>query len=166
MKAPLLRLEQHIVVLEQYAIFLLLCALVVMLFLQVIFRFLLGLPLDWTEEAARLFFAWLVYVGAAHALYTAQHFVVDFIHKKLPDEIGNGIAYAVDVITIGFIAYLAWFSYELALSSKQTFPVLGIARSVQFLALPVGLSLMIVHALSYMARGRHIGDESSDPLSE
>ena len=166
MTESFLKFEERVVKFEQWTIFITLLLLVVMLFMQVIFRFLLGLPLDWTEEAARLLFAWLVYIGAAHALYTAQHFVVDFVYKKLPLALQNAIGYVIDVITIGFIVYLAWFSYALAITSKQTFPVLGLPRTIQFIALPIGLTLMVVHAVSYMMRGRHVGDESADPLSE
>ena len=166
MAKPFFNFEQRVVMIEQWVIFATLVALVVILFIQVLFRFLLGLPLDWTEEAARLLFAWLVYIGAAHALYRAQHFVVDFIYNKIPAALRNLIGYAIDIITIGFIVYLAWFSFELAIHSKQTFPVLGVPRALQFIALPIGLSLMVIHAVSYMMQGRHIGDESADPLSE
>lgn len=159
--------ERRLVAVERMAIFILLCLLIVILFIQVVFRFVLNQPLDFTEEASRLLFAWLVYIGAAHALYTSQHFVVDFVYNLVPPRPAAVIGYLIDAVAIGFIAYLAWHGFRGALGGTgQILPVLQISAAAQSLALPVGLSLMAVHALSCVLCGRHIGAETADPMSE
>ena len=45
--------------------------------LQVLTRFVLHLPLIWSEEAARFLFFWVVLLGAAMSVRTRRHFVLD-----------------------------------------------------------------------------------------
>src|SRR6266545_2303760 len=53
----------------------LLVFLVVALFLQVLFRYVIEAPLAWTEEGARFGLVWLSMLSAAIAAREGQHFV-------------------------------------------------------------------------------------------
>ena len=51
--------------------------LTVVVFLQVIARFVLHTPLIWSEEVARFLFFWVVLLGAAMSVKSRRHFVID-----------------------------------------------------------------------------------------
>ncbi|GGO83862.1 hypothetical protein GCM10011348_28770 [Marinobacterium nitratireducens] len=152
-------LEHRILHLEGLFIALAMTALIVDLFLQVLFRFLLDQPLDFTEELARILFAWLVFVGAAHALYHAQHFVVDLVYDALPPRAQSIAGYLVDGVVALFVLTLAWVGFRAVLSgSGAILPVLQIPASVQTLAMPAGMALMVFHTLVMLFNRRHVGD--------
>ena len=107
MKSAFLKLDRALFHAEGLVIFVVLFTLIVMLSLQVLFRFALNQPLDFTEEAARLLFAWLVFIGAARAMRLSQHFIVDLLYNAFPDGVRNVVGYVIDIVTILFVAALA-----------------------------------------------------------
>lgn len=70
--------------LEYYLIAVLFTLLILVCFLQVLFRFVLSLPLAWTEELSRYLFILLVYVGASAAAGEGKHVRVEIIDSVLP----------------------------------------------------------------------------------
>lgn len=166
MKDMLFRLERAVIAVEKVAIFAAFIGLVAALFLQVIFRFFLQNPLDFTEELSRVLIIWLVFVSAASAITRAEHFIVDFVVNLFPQKLSSSLAYIVDAICIAFMITAAWVSYETAFGgSQQTMPALQVSIIIQTLAMPVGFTLMTFHALLLIARRRRIGDPGavSDP---
>ena len=71
--------------LEYYLTAVLFTLLILVCFLQVLFRFVLSLPLAWTEELSRYLFILLVYVGASAAAGEGKHVrAVSYTHLTLP----------------------------------------------------------------------------------
>jgi len=162
MRDILPRVERAVITVEKLAIFIAFTGLVATLFLQVIFRFVIQNPLDFTEELSRVLIIWLVFVSAATAIARAEHFVVDFIVNLFPRRLSTPLAYVVDAICIVFMIVAAWISYKTAFGgSRQTMPALQVSVIVQTLAMPVGFTLMTFHALLIILRRRHIGDPAA-----
>jgi TRAP-type C4-dicarboxylate transport system permease small subunit len=63
------------------AVFVVLTAVVA---LQVLNRFVLHLPLIWSEEVARFLFFWVVLLGAAIGVRRRRHFVIDVAPGRRP----------------------------------------------------------------------------------
>lgn len=161
MSDTLLRLERAVTSAERLVIFLAFLGLVVTLFLQVIFRFVIQNPLDFTEELSRVLIIWLVFVSAANAMTLAEHFVVDFVVNFFPKSLFNVCAYAIDAICLAFMVAAAWISFRTAFGgSGQTMPALQVSIIVQTLAMPIGFTLMAFHAAILLLCRRHIGDPS------
>jgi TRAP-type C4-dicarboxylate transport system permease small subunit len=97
-----------------------LAAFVVMLLssiLQVIFRYVLNLPLMWTEELARLMCVLTTYFGAVVVLLLREHIRVDFIDTLLRPR-GRAVAAIVGNILIGW--FLVAFAYGCWLMAQAT----------------------------------------------
>lgn len=165
MKDTLARVEQAVITVEKLAIFVAFTGLVATLFLQVIFRFVIQNPLDFTEELSRILIIWLVFFSAANAIERGEHFVVDFVVELFPRQLSTWVAYVVDAVCIAFMIVAAWISYKMAIvGSGQTMPALQVSVIVQTLAMPIGFTLMTFHALLLVLRRRHIGDpRANDP---
>ena len=58
----------------------------VVVFLQVVFRYVLTQPLHWSEEVARYLFVWLSILGATLGLQKRGHFGLDVFYRMLPDR--------------------------------------------------------------------------------
>ncbi len=161
MSDTLLRIERAVTSVERLVIFLAFLGLVVTLFMQVVFRFVIQSPLDFTEELSRILIIWLVFVSAANAVTLAEHFVVDFVVNFFPRRLFNVLAYAIDAICLAFMVVAAFISYRTAFGgSGQVMPALQVSIIVQTLAMPVGFTLMAFHAVILLLARRHIGDPS------
>lgn len=155
MTRTLIRMEDGIARLEEIALFASLMSLVATLFLQVLFRFALEQPLDFTEELSRILLIWTVFLGAARGLYTGEHFLVDFIFRALPAPFRRLVGPLIDLATIAFLAAVVWVSWRSAMAGAlQTLPVLGVSVTIQTMAMPVGTGLMTFHGLMLILRRR------------
>src|SRR5690606_31541245 len=89
---------------EQLISNLCLAALVVVLGLQIVFRYVLGIGLSWSEEVSRFLFIWFVYVSASLAARAGTHVRVTAFVDMLPPRAGHLVRIAADLIWIGFNA--------------------------------------------------------------
>lgn len=162
---PLLnRLEKALIAAEKAVVFLSFVGLVAVLFLQVVYRFALSSPLDFSEELSRILVIWLAFVGAARAMALSEHFIVDFVVALLPKVAAKVVAWTVDAICLVFLATITWISLRTAIGGAgQTMPALQVSIVVQTLAMPVGFALMTVHALIMLLRRVHIGVPEPTP---
>lgn len=86
---------------ESYLCQLLLAFFVVILMAQIVFREL-GIPLSWSEEAARFSFVWFVFLGAAYAARLTAHNRVA-IHFLFLPKIFKTVCFIIsDCIWVGF----------------------------------------------------------------
>lgn len=63
------------------------CLLIVMGFIQVVFRFVLSLPLAWTEELLTFCMIWVAYLGASTATHQRKHIIVSMFVDLLPKKL-------------------------------------------------------------------------------
>jgi C4-dicarboxylate transporter DctQ subunit len=139
---------------DEVATGVLMVALVAIVALQVLFRYLFYQPMGWTEEAGRYVFIWLCLLGAAVGVKHRAHFGVDLLIKRL-GPVGAARALAlIDGLGIGFCGVLTWFGGALVLRTlEQTSPGLDLPMGVPYLALPLGGVLMITYFV------RHLRDD-------
>lgn len=127
----------------------LLALLVATTLLQVLSRYVLSKPFDWTEEAARYIFVWVAMLGAGMAAKDRAHFFVDLLLERMPPQLGKYVAVSTGVVASAFLLAISWAALELALSNGvQDSPVLTIPMSIPYFAIPVGLGLMALFAVS------------------
>lgn len=97
---------------------------------QVLFRYVLRIPVPWTEELARILFTQSMFLGIAVAIREKNHIVVDFLFKKLPlraQAIGR-IVFDVAILLLLFLlvrgtitmTQITWNSYMIALDWIRT----------------------------------------------
>ncbi len=121
---------------------------------QVTVRFVLtafgiNLSAPWTEEVARYTLIWMVFIGAAIGVRHARMIALEFGVRSLPGPIGVPVRYAVMALSIVFFGLLFWVGLDfLELGRSERSPVLGITRDYVYLAMPVGMVLMILNSLA------------------
>jgi TRAP-type transport system small permease protein len=144
----------------------LLAVLVVTTVLQVLSRYVLQRPIDWTEEVARYVFVWVAMIGAGAAARDRVHFFVDLFLERVPSSVRRASAVALGLVSSTFLLIVAWAGFELAISNQaQESPVLNVPMSVPYLAIPVGLALMAMFTLQHAirdARGAHTDGTTAD----
>ena len=130
-----------------------LAAMVVMVALQVLSRYVMQSPLSWTEEGARYCLIWITFIGASMAIRTRGHFSVELLIKKLPKKL---IALG-ELILLFIMAIFAWILFFkgfsiLSIVHYQMSPALNIPMSWVYLSIPTGSLLMLCRIVIEMTK--------------
>jgi TRAP-type C4-dicarboxylate transport system permease small subunit len=106
-------LENKLMKIVDILIILLMTSLVVLVFFQVINRFVLHIPAAWTEEIARYNFVWVSLYGSVKALKMGSHLSVDIIVETTKSEkVKKTIAFVGGVLVIVFSLILTVTGYQ------------------------------------------------------
>ena len=120
---------------------------VVMVFLQVLFRFVLKIPAPWTEELSRLAFIYMTFFGVVLGAKYNMHLSVDIL-DKLPRKWQNVILTVSYVASIAFMGVFSWYGWVHALNSQvHRTPTLEISYFYIYLILPFTGVLTIYYLL-------------------
>jgi len=113
--------------------------MVIVVLLQVIFRYLLNNALPWPEELARFLMVWIAMIGASVAWRRKQHIGVIFLMKRLPLSMQRLInQFWLFIISI-FLFVLVIRGFEMAwFVRKQVSPALQLSMFWAYIAIPVG----------------------------
>ncbi len=130
---------------EEYISSVLLGAMVLLIFLQIIFRFILNLPLRWTEETARYAMILLIYLSACSGVKKEKHIRIEAIHNALPQKaalvywvISNIIWMLFNLVMIVYGINMAGYIY----STGQVSPVLHLPMGILYMVIPVCFTIM------------------------
>ncbi len=135
----------------------LLVLLTLLLFVQIINRYILGTSFVWLEEIARLSFVWLIYFSAAGAARDDRHIRIEIVDLFLPPAAVTVITLIADVIVFGFDLTVVWLGILLVRSSIQygeTTPVTDIPMGLVYAVIPVCYGLMAFRLVRFNMRKR------------
>jgi TRAP-type transport system small permease protein len=123
----------------------LLATMVVLVFVDVLLRYLIDAPITGSAELAGTLFVWLVFLGSAAAARQRLHVAVGWFVEKMPPRwaaVVDRFALLAVVITL---LVTAWFGVELMNGSRErTLPLTDIPLRVVYAAVPVGCVLMAI----------------------
>lgn len=132
-----------------YVAAILVSVMAVLVFLQVLFRYWLHLPLDWGEEVSRYLFIWSAMLGAAIATKRRAHFGIDFLVKILPSSAQKGIAIGVNLCICALLGLIAVQGTRLAiLNLSQISPTLSVPMGFPYAAIPACALLMLIYTIA------------------
>jgi len=127
----------------EWACGLLMAAITVVVFLQVITRYVLAYPFDWPEELARILFVWVALLGAVLALRRGGHFSIALVTSLLPARVERGVAVFLRLLLLGFLGLVTYLGADATLRVRQQLSTaLEISMSYGYAAVPVSAGLM------------------------
>ena len=118
----------------------------VVVFLQVVYRYVLAQPLHWSEELARYLFVWLSILGATLGLQKRGHFGLDVFFQMFPRKMKQSMGFFIYFL-MGIVIFVILVQ-GITLVEKtapQESPAMGISMSWAYACLPVGGALMAIH---------------------
>jgi TRAP-type C4-dicarboxylate transport system permease small subunit len=126
-------------------------------FIQVVNRYLLGLPAFWTEELVLLLFVWSVMLGVPATLWQREEIVVDIVRMRAGSPPERLRRLAVDTCSIVFLAVLAYAGLQFAdRGGISMSPALGLSRAWFYASIPIGAALGVLALV-----GRLLGGSSA-----
>lgn len=126
----------------------LLAAMSVLVFGNVVGRYVFGTSLAWVEEASRYMMIWCAFLGAGLALRAGAHIAVELLPDALPRIPARFLRATIALIVGLFLAVLVWLGLEYAAFARlQRTPVLRLSMGILYLVIPVGSALCLLHLL-------------------
>jgi len=127
-----------------------LSAMIVVVGLQVFFRFVIKGSLPWSEELARYLMVWTVYIGASLGAKEGAHIGVEAFIRLLPKKLYRLACLLAGTISVIFCIVIAILSFKVVqgiYNTGQLSPAMEIPMYWAYAAVPVGTILM---ALSFL----------------
>ena len=129
--------------------------LVVVVFIQVVLRYLFRYSLPWSEETARFLFLWIVWIGAAYAVKMRAHLKIDFVVNMLPQRAQKYMELFATLIWFAFCLFFTYKGVELTrilFVRGQITPVMKLPMAYVYAAVPTGAILMLLRLVEDLAR--------------
>ncbi|MDR2529884.1 MAG: TRAP transporter small permease [Synergistaceae bacterium] len=132
----------------EYVLCLLVTAMVVIVFAQVIFRFILRASLPWSEEAARYLMVWISMLGASIGARAKGHIGVEAVVLLLPPFLKKAAAVAATLAAAAFFAGMIYYGLGvLKVVRMQESPAMEISMAIPYSSLAVGGALMLLYSV-------------------
>lgn len=127
----------------------LLIVLAVLVVLQVSTRFIINIPLSWTEELAKYLMIYIVFLGSGLAFRTNQHIAIDFLLQVSSPKTREKLEKIILWISAIFCIALAYYGAHLTyLVIGQSTPTLQYSMAWAYAAIPVGSLLMFFNVIA------------------
>ncbi|WP_033542530.1 TRAP transporter small permease [Planococcus sp. CAU13] len=129
-----------------------LIAMTITMVMQVFSRFVLDLPLHWSEELTRYLGIYAVFFGAALAIRYNELIAVEILPDLLKPTAKKVLKVIGLIISIIFFVILLVYGWNLMnLVSAQTSPAMQISMSIPYFSIPLGAFLLIINAIAAIA---------------
>lgn len=125
-----------------------------LIFLQVIFRYVFKQSLSWSEELAIYFFIWLTFIGASVATRERTHINVEMLISSIKSvKVKKIFIIIANCLSMFFVGVLTWFGFNIAnqilflkqVSASMPFLYIGIV----YYAVPIGSLIMFLNLLEF-----------------
>lgn len=139
------RIDRALGWLEETFVTTLLLTSSVILFVNIVARYVFNTGFVWAEELVRYEIIWMVFIGSSVAVRKGIHIGIDVLHHVLPENGRRALRIAIGVVCVAFCLVLLIFSLELAMQTRS-FGQRSSAMQMPFwiiqLAIPIGAALM------------------------
>lgn len=150
-----------------FAAFIILGGMMVLICLQVFFRYVMNAPLAWTEELARFGFIWMTFVAGYLGARRAQHISVELIQDMFPKSVKRFMQFISYLITAVFFFVVSYYLLFLwTRLSRQMSPALRIHMNYVYLGILIGSIFMgaayVYEALKAICNKNNINNNENE----
>lgn len=123
-----------------------LIAIVILVFCNVVLRYIFDSGLIWGPELSRYIFIWMTFVGAIAALKHNEHLAVNMVIKRLPERIKKIVIILGNLIMLGVLYIVITGSWKMTVINKaSSSPATGLPLSVIYVSgIVLGVSMVII----------------------
>lgn len=159
---------------EEIVIVAMFAAMVAVIFLQVIMRYVFNNSLSWSEELGKFFFVWITWLGISLGERVGEHIKITMLTDRLPFKVAQIVNIISEIIVIAICAVTFYYGVSLVFSQMGThYAGIKISVSWGYLAVVVGCGLMIIRSvwglgksLIYLFKGAPAQNGDAEALEE
>ena len=158
--------------LEEDIICILLAVMTLLVFVEVIMRFVFNTGIMWAQELTLHLSAWMVLFGTAYGIKVGSHIGVDAVVKALPNKIHRAVsvfAVLLSLIYCGFFLKGAWVYLDMMKSIGITMEDLPVPRWIAHSILFIGFIMIAFRLLELfwgLITGKSLGFRLADEARE
>ena len=135
---------------EGYVCVVTLLVMSVVIFWQVVCRYVLKSSLPWSEELSRYLLVWTSFIGGAYGVRLGAHIGVEAFTLLLPKKAQKALNIVVMIACLILCAVICKFGFEIVqtqLSKNQLSPAMRIPMGYMYAAIPIGMIFFIIRYL-------------------
>ncbi len=134
--------------------------MIVIVFGQVIARYVLHNSLSWSEEIARYLLVWVVFLSAGYVLGQGSHIFLDVIFNIFPRSLQRVFRKISCLFLLGFSYVITNYGWELVqVGTRQKSSAVGLPMWLVYFAIPVGGALLVLYCLFELVLGEEAKTE-------
>ena len=104
--------------------------------------------LQWSEEVCRYLLVWSTFLGASCVYKEGSHITITFVQGLFPPKVQRWIRIFVHLVCIVAFCAVIYFGFQYAMKQVQLAPSLRIPMKYMYMSIPIGFSLMLIHAIN------------------
>jgi TRAP-type transport system small permease protein len=140
------RLEQGLLFTNRLLLGLIMSVMFILVFGNVLTRYLFDFSLNWAEEVSRYLMIWLAYLGLGIAMRQGNHVAVEMLQERLPRVATRLLRAFVGVVLMLFMGFLAYLGFKYsAFAMNQETAALQLPMGLVYLAVPLGCVVFLLH---------------------
>jgi TRAP-type C4-dicarboxylate transport system permease small subunit len=140
-------------------------AMTAVIVISVFYRYVLNMPLSWTDEIARIMIVWLSFVGGYMALREGKHIGFDLVVKKLAPPVRAAVEVVAQAAVLVFLVVVVWQGFIFAgkfLNTPMEYTQIPLGW-VAYSTIPVSGLLMGAQTLVNLVRSLKAGRGTGGP---
>ena len=142
----LARAEKTLVWLNRAAVIALMATMALLVFVNVISRYVFNHSIIWVEEVTQYEMIWVTYLGAGLALREGRHVALDSLQDLLPLSLRRFARIFIWIAMFAFLIALTVLGFMMsAFTWDHETPVLNMHAGIPYLAIPIGALLFALH---------------------
>jgi TRAP-type transport system small permease protein len=140
------RFDRFIVRANQLLIGVMMLAMFVLVFINVLGRYGIGKSWAAAEEISTFLMIWVTYLSAGLALREGRHAAIDMFQDKLPIGLRRPLRALLGVVILAFFGVLAWLGIRMSIFgwSQETIAT-QMPTGIPYLAIPLGSIMFCLH---------------------
>lgn len=120
--------------------------------MQIITRFVLQTPVEWSEVLIRFSLIWMVFLGIPAAFRQGAMVSVDVLHRLSPPAVRRILDFMVFAVTVVLLAVMIVWGWDYAQrgSVQSVIGLEGVSMFWAYLAMPVGALFCVPALVGYL----------------
>ncbi|MCL2852331.1 MAG: TRAP transporter small permease [Defluviitaleaceae bacterium] len=123
-------------------------SMMILICVQVFFRYVLSASIPWSEELGRYIFIWMSFLGVVAVYYKGSHVAFDILPNKLTGVYKKGLNLLIIALTVILAAAILMSGIRMVgIGTLQRSPALSLPMHMVFMVLPASGALMLYFSL-------------------
>lgn len=133
--------------LEKYCCVVLMSVMTLIIFIQVVARYVFQNSLSWSEELARYLFIWLVYLGISYGCLMRKHIKIDAALGLFPKKARKYVVIIGDLFFLAFAVYVAYTGLFYSLNQTRVSSAMSVPFKYVYISTFFGFGLAVIRQI-------------------
>ena len=147
------RLGKYYNLFEEYLMVIFLGVMTAVVFVQVVLRYVFNSSLTWSEEGARFFFMWIIWMSMSVGFRDKSHIRMTIFYDQLSRRGKLVLTIIINLIILAFasfVAVLGWMYVARLIANGQIAPATRLPYALVYSCLPLSLCVCSIRVVIEM----------------